>query len=186
MDRGEIETLITRVALNDCAAFDLLYDKVSSKLFGVCLRVLETSVEAEDALQDTFVKIWLHADRYKVNGLSPMTWLITIARNTSLDRLRARKRGHRDTVPLIYEIAATGPGVEQSLVNAAELKHLSNCLDRLEDDCGSAIRGVYLDNYTYSEIADRFNVPINTMRTRLRRGLIKLRKYVEDTGLHPH
>jgi RNA polymerase sigma-70 factor, ECF subfamily len=59
--------------------------------FGICLRVLGNRAEAEDALQDVFVKIWRNAERYQVNGLSPMTWLITIARNLSIDRLRARK-----------------------------------------------------------------------------------------------
>jgi RNA polymerase sigma-70 factor (ECF subfamily) len=66
------------------------------KLFGVRLRVLNKRAAAEDAIQDTFVKIWSNADRYNVIGLSPMTWLITIARNTSINRLRARNRGHQD------------------------------------------------------------------------------------------
>ena len=84
-EREEIEQLIARVALKDRAAFELLYDKVSAKLFGVCLRVLNKRTAAEDAMQDTFVKIWNNAGRYQSNGLSPMTWLITIARNTSID-----------------------------------------------------------------------------------------------------
>ena len=79
MDRNEIENLIARVALRDRAAFEQLYDRVSAKLFGVCLRVLNKRAAAEDAMQDTFVKIWKNADRYNANGLSPMTWLITIA-----------------------------------------------------------------------------------------------------------
>ena len=109
MDRQEIENLIARVALKDRAAFDQLYDRVSAKLFGVCLRVLNKRAAAEDAMQDSFVKIWNNADKYNANGLSPMTWLITIARNTSIDRLRARKKGHQDVNTPGFELVSPVP-----------------------------------------------------------------------------
>jgi RNA polymerase sigma-70 factor, ECF subfamily len=176
MDRREIENLIARVALKDRAAFDMLYDQVSAKLFGVCLRVLSKRAAAEDAMQDTFVKIWNNADRYQSNGLSPMTWLITIARNTSIDRLRARKSGHQDIDTPGLELSAPGPSPEQAAVAGSEAKRLIGCLDALEPDRGLAVRGAYLDGQSYADLADRFNVPLNTMRTWLRRGLIALRE----------
>jgi RNA polymerase sigma-70 factor (ECF subfamily) len=176
MDREEIERLIARVALKDQKAFDELYDRVSAKLFGVCLRVLSKRAAAEDAMQDTFVKIWNNADRYNANGLSPMTWLITIARNTSIDRLRARKKGHQDIDTPGFELAASGPNPEQSVVAASEASRLIGCLDQLDTDKGAAIRGAYLDGDTYADLAERFNVPLNTMRTWLRRGLMALRE----------
>ena len=93
----EIEGLIARVALGDRSAFAELYTLTSAKLFGICLRVLDNRPEAEDALQEIFVKIWRNADKYRANGLSPMTWLITVARNHAIDRLRARRAaGRRD------------------------------------------------------------------------------------------
>ncbi|NNE51132.1 MAG: sigma-70 family RNA polymerase sigma factor [Sulfitobacter sp.] len=176
MDRDEIEGLIARVALQDRAAFEELYDRVSAKLFGVCLRVLTKRAAAEDAMQDTFVKIWKNADRYQANGLSPMTWLITIARNTSIDRLRARRKGHQDIDTPGLDLAAPGPSPEQFAIAASEAAKLTDCLDALEADRGAAVRGAYLDGQTYAELADRFNVPLNTMRTWLRRGLIALRE----------
>jgi RNA polymerase sigma-70 factor (ECF subfamily) len=176
MDRQEIEDLIARVALQDRAAFEQLYDRVSAKLFGVCLRVLNSRAAAEDAMQDTFVKIWNNADRYNSNGLSPMTWLITIARNTAIDRLRARKKGHQRLDSPGFELVAPGPTPEQSAVNASEAAKLAGCLETLEGDRGQAIRGAYLDGETYADLAVRFNVPLNTMRTWLRRGLIALRE----------
>ena len=175
MDRDEIENLIARVALKDRAAFDALYDRVSAKLFGVCLRVLTKRAAAEDAMQDTFVKIWNNADRYQVNGLSPMTWLITIARNTSIDRLRARKKGHQNVDAPGFEVAAPGPSPEQYAIASSEAAKLSGCLDQLEADKSAAVRGAYLDGDTYADLAARFDVPLNTMRTWLRRGLIALR-----------
>ena len=84
-DNSQIEALIVKVALADRNAFSLLYDMTSSKLFSVCLSVLNDQQAAEDALQDSYIKIWNKADQYHTNGMSPMTWLITIARNTSID-----------------------------------------------------------------------------------------------------
>jgi len=176
MDRAEIETLIARVALKDKAAFNSLYDRVSAKLFGVCLRVLNKRAEAEDAMQDTFVKIWNNADRYSVNGLSPMTWLITIARNTAIDRLRQRRKGHVDVDTPGLELVASGPSPEQAAIAAGEAAKLSGCLDSLQEDRGAAVRGAYLEGDSYADLAERFDVPLNTMRTWLRRGLISLRE----------
>ena len=89
--RVELEEMIARVALADREAFDALYDATSAKLHAVCLSLLKDRPEAEETLQEVYVRIWQNAARYASNGLSPMTWLITIARNRSIDRLRARK-----------------------------------------------------------------------------------------------
>ena len=86
-----IEELIARTALGRRAAFSELYNLTSAKLFGICLRVLNNRAEAEEVLQEVYITIWQKADRYAVTGNSPMTWLITIARNRAIDRLRARR-----------------------------------------------------------------------------------------------
>ncbi|XDA97501.1 sigma-70 family RNA polymerase sigma factor [Sulfitobacter sp. LCG007] len=176
MDRTQIEALIGRVAQRDRAAFDDLYKATSAKLFGIALRVLGDRSAAEDAIQDTYVKIWNNADRYAANGLSPMTWLITIARNTAIDRLRARKAGRTDMDHVQGELVAFGPTPEQYAVAASEARRLVDCLDALPEDRGAAIRRAYLDGESYADLADRFRVPLNTMRTWLRRGLIALRE----------
>ncbi len=175
-DRKKVEKLIGKVALRDRAAFDGLYEATSAKLFGVCLRVLNDKAAAEDAMQDTYVKIWNNADRYQANGLSPMTWLITIARNTSIDRLRAKKSGNTDFDSVESTLVAPGLTPEQSAVAASEARKLQKCLDGLEKDRAAAVRGAYLDGKSYAELASRFDVPLNTMRTWLRRGLMSLRE----------
>jgi len=83
-------------AAQDCAAFSLLYDATPAKLLGVCLQVLNNRAESEDTLQDVFVNVWQKANLYSVNGYSPMPWLITLARNASIDRLCTRKAGTVD------------------------------------------------------------------------------------------
>lgn len=172
---AKIEALIARCALGDRKAFDALYDATSGKLFAVCVRVLGKSISAEDAMQDAYIKIWSNADRYRVTGRSPMTWLITIARNTAIDRLRAR-RGESDLADYEGIIAAQGPTPEQSAIAASEANRIIHCLDTLPDDRRAAIKGAYLEGQSYTDLADRAGVPLNTMRTWLRRGLNALRE----------
>jgi len=175
MTREEIESLIGSIALGDRKAFQALYDATSAKLLGVCLRILKDRSAAEDALQDSFVKIWKNADRFAVNGYSPMTWLITIARNTAIDRLRATKQ-NADIADFTDTIAASGPTAEGRVIAAAEARRVSACFNELDADRSAAIKGAYLDGLPYKDLADRHGVPLNTMRTWLRRGLIALRE----------
>ena len=144
--------------------------------FGICLRVLGNRAEAEDALQDVFVKIWRNAERYQVNGLSPMTWLITIARNLSIDRLRARKTAQGAGLEEADDLASASPGPEALAIAASERGQIVDCMAELEADKSDAVRRAYLMGETYQELADRYSVPLNTVRTWLRRSLIKLKE----------
>lgn len=173
--KTDLEALIARIALGDTPAFEGLYDATSAKLLGVCLRVLRERAAAEDAMQDAYVKIWNGAGKYKVTGHSPMTWLITIARNTAIDRLRARK-SEDDIADYEDRFAARGATPEQAVLAASEANRILACLGELEDDRRAAIKGAYLDGETYKDLSERFDVPLNTMRSWLRRGLASLRE----------
>lgn len=178
----EIEDYIGKVALGDRQALSALYDRTSAKLFGVCLRVLKDRAAAEDALQEVYLKVWRNANRYASNGLSPMTWLITIARNTAIDALRARKRagqGAETGMEVAERIAAPGPTPEAAAVAAGEARRIGACMEELEEDRRAAVRGAYLEGKTYAELAAAAGVPLNTMRTWLRRSLIKLRECLQ-------
>src|SRR3990170_3569533 len=111
MTPQDISNLIVRTSMKDRAAFDLLYRQTNAKLFGVCLRVLNDRAEAEEALQEVFVKIWTKADRFAVSDLSPISWLVAIARNHSIDRIRARRRPAVD-IDTALDIADHNPGPE--------------------------------------------------------------------------
>ncbi|MXQ07828.1 sigma-70 family RNA polymerase sigma factor [Alphaproteobacteria bacterium GH1-50] len=171
----DIEAMIARVALRDRAAFAALYDATSAKLFGVCLRVLNNRSEAEDTLQEVYLRIWAKADTYAVTGHSPMTWLITVARNLAIDRLRKRKP---ETAPPgdMDELPASAPGPEAVAMERSERARIAACLEELDEGKADAVRSVYLDGLTYQDLATRHDVPLNTMRTWLRRSLIKLRE----------
>lgn len=177
--REEIDALIARIALRDRAALGALYDKTSAKLFGICLRILNDRAEAEDALQEVYVKIWSNCGRYVAGCNSPMTWLITIARNCAIDMLRARAPEGAG-VEQLETRPDPGPTPEASVMAGDEARRIARCLDRLEAGKSAAVRGAYLGGESYSALAARFDVPVNTMRTWLRRSLMKLRECLQE------
>ncbi|MEH6950359.1 sigma-70 family RNA polymerase sigma factor [Nitrobacter sp. NHB1] len=174
----DITKLIVRVSMKDRTAFDLLYRATSAKLFGVCLRVLSDKSDAEEALQEIFVKIWMKADRFVVSELSPISWLVAVARNHAIDRIRAR--GERTAgIDHAIDIADERPDPEAQAVTGGEHDRLVSCLGELEADRAAVVRGAYLNGDSYAELAERFAVPLNTMRTWLRRSLMKLKECLE-------
>ena len=175
----EISRLLASVALHDRSAFDTLYQHTSAKLFGVVLRLLKNGAEAEDALQEIYVKVWQRADQYAVSRASAMSWLIAIARNHAIDRLRTRRATYEE-LDEANAVADETPGPEALAEAGGERKRIEICMQRLEDRVANAVRGAYLDGYSYQELADRHAVPLNTMRTWLRRSLLKLRKCLEE------
>lgn len=175
---AEITQLLSRVALRDRAAFKALYDRTSAKLFGVTLRILSNRTEAEDALQEVFIKVWQRAEGYRPDAASPMTWLITIARNHAIDKVRARRGGHTD-IEEAFDLADSGMNPEQSAINTDDGNRIDDCMKSLKPDRAEAVRRVYVEGESYNELADRLSVPLNTVRTWLRRSLLALRECLE-------
>jgi len=171
----DLDEMIARISLADRQAFSRLYDCTSSKLFGVCLRVLKNRASAEDALQETYMKIWRYAGNYQSGGISPMTWLITIARNTSIDKLRAT-RDTDDIADMEGTLAAPGLTPEQAVIAGGEAMRIAICLGQLDDPRDKAVRGAYLEGRSYAELAETLDIPLNTVRTWLRRSLISLKE----------
>jgi RNA polymerase sigma-70 factor, ECF subfamily len=174
----DVTKLIVRVSMKDRGAFDLLYRQTSAKLFGVCVRILNDRAEAEEALQEVFVKIWTKADRFAASDLSPISWLAAIARNHAIDRLRARKPSSEDLDEALG-VADPAPDPEAAALASGEGERVHRCLEELEKDRAEAVRRAYLRGESYAELAERYSVPLNTMRTWLRRSLIKLRECLE-------
>lgn len=172
---ADIADLIARTAIRDRTAFRTLYERTSAKLFGVTLRILRDRAEAEEALQEVYVKVWQRADRYVAGGYSPISWLVAIARNHALDVLRAR-RPVADDIDVALEVPDGAPDPERAAIDRGERSQIELCLAKLEPDRAAAVRGAYLDGYSYEELATRYDVPLNTMRTWLRRSLLRLRE----------
>lgn len=178
MTPQDITKLIVRTSMKDRAAFDALYAATSAKLFGICLRVLNDRSEAEEVLQEVFVKVWTKADRFAISELSPISWLVAVARNQAIDRIRSRKMPTAE-LDTALGIADERPTPEALAVAGGESDRMHQCLDELEPDRAAAVRGAYLEGESYAELAERYKVPLNTMRTWLRRSLMKLRECLE-------
>jgi RNA polymerase sigma-70 factor, ECF subfamily len=179
MTGTDISKLIVRVSLRDRRAFDSLYRQTSAKLFGVCLRVLNDRSEAEEALQEVYVKVWNKADRFAVSELSPISWLVAVARNHAIDRVRARRRPAAELDEAALEVADPAPNPEALAVAESEGERVHRCLAELDAERAAAVRGAYLSGESYAELAARHGVPLNTMRTWLRRSLLKLKECLE-------
>ena len=179
LERAEIDELLSRCALGDRSAFRRLYDLAAPKLYGVSLRILGNRGDAEDAAQEAFVKIWHSAGRYRPERGGGAGWLVAIARNVAIDRLRARRAPTRDIADMV-DLADPGPTPEATAASTDERRRIARCLDRLPADRARAVQAAYVEGYSYADLARSLDVPINTIRTWLRRSLIALRKCLES------
>jgi RNA polymerase sigma-70 factor (ECF subfamily) len=170
---------LTAVAGGDRAAMADLYRRTSAKLFGICLRLLQSEAEAEEVLQETYVTIWRKAALFDSAKASPITWLAVVARNKAVDRLRGR--GPRPTAGLeeAADIADPEASALDRLEDAQERRRLTGCLDELDPRTGHMIRSAFLDGATYPDLAEREGVPLGTMKSWIRRGLLRLRGCLE-------
>ena len=171
----EHAALMRRCATGERAALRQLYEATSAKLFAVCLRILSDREEAEDVLQEVYVTIWRRADRFDAARASVMTWVSTIARNRSIDRLRARgPLAYADQVDDL-EIADGGVSAEALMVTAGEEGRLHHCLGELDARTEKVIRTAFFEGVTYEALARRMDTPLGTVKSWVRRGLAKLK-----------
>jgi RNA polymerase sigma-70 factor (ECF subfamily) len=178
--RIELAAALARVAAGDRAALRTVYQDTAAKLFGVCLRILHDRSEAEDVLQEVYVTVWRKAKAFDPGRASPISWLVAIARNRAIDRLRAGALRRR-TEPIDAAAAVTDPatGALERLEVAQQHRRLAACLDQLPPTHAAAIRAAFLDGATYEELAARMSVPLGTMKSWIRRSLLKLRACLE-------
>ena len=181
-DRADLERLLARTALRDHDAFAELYRLTSAKLFGVVLRILPRRSEAEEVLQVAYYRIWSHADRFASARGSPITWMAAIARNAAIDRRRSRASREadrtsstRDDATGIESVADERPSPEAATIRTDDARRLGRCMDELDERHAFAIRRAFLGGATYREIAGELAVPENTIKTWVRRSLVRLR-----------
>lgn len=171
-----------RVGNGDRAALADVYSRTSGKLFGICLRICGERQAAEDVLQEVYLTVWKRAAGYEPGRASPITWLATIARNRAIDWRRAQ--GNRVMAPIeeIEPIADGAPLVSDAMLAAEGEAQLHLCLDSLEDRQRVAIRSAFFGGATYAELADQESVPLGTMKSWIRRGLMRLKECLDRDG----
>ena len=178
-------TLIQRIVGRDETAVAELYDRHGRIVYSVLLRILRRPSDAEDALQEVFVRVWTRAETYDARLGSPVAWLLRIARNRAIDRLRAkRSRGELDPAADTHELdaaAQAGPADNPALFaeGAAAAGAVRTALAALPEAQRVLIEAAFFDGYTHQELAARFGVPLGTVKTRIRTGLTAMRGRLE-------
>jgi len=177
--RARLAHALALTAGGDADALREVYDLTSAKLFGVCLRILNDRQEAEDVLQEVYVTVWRRAASFDPARGSPVTWLATLARNRAIDRLRSRGRGTSEPVEAAAHVPDPGPGALAMLEASEDRAQLIDCIGELEKRSADAIRQAFFGGYTYAQLAKRAGVPLGTMKSWVRRALMKLRECLE-------
>jgi RNA polymerase sigma-70 factor, ECF subfamily len=178
--RKQLSAAIRRAAGGDRAALRLVYDETAAKLFGVCLRILNDRSEAEDVLQEVYLTVWRKAAAFDESKASPITWLVAIARNRAIDRLRSGGVSRlSEPIEAAEAVSDPSPLAEEMVVSGQEHARLSGCLDELDERAANAIKSAFIGGATYEELARSSGVPLGTMKSLIRRGLAKLRACLE-------
>lgn len=168
-----LNVLLLSCATGNRLAFEAMYHATSARLFGICLHYSGNRAEAEEVLQEVYIMAWLKAPRFDPQLASAMTWLATIARNKAIDRRRA----HRPHAPLetIPELPTQDDSIPDSLEREQQGSQLDRCLETLEEAQQRYIRVAFFEGCSYAELAERHGIALGTMKSWIRRGLLRLR-----------
>ena len=170
------EELIEALQRHDKIAAEALYDMYSAALFGVILRIIQNNEVAEDLLQETFVKIWNSFPSYSADKGRLFTWMVNIARNLSIDKIRSKDYKNQ-TKNHELEINVTFIDANRNTTYKPELLGVKDLVDKLKPEQKVILDLVYFKGYTHLEAADELSIPLGTIKTRLRMAIMQLRKY---------
>ena len=176
-----LAALLAQAGLGNRAAFADLYEATKSKLFAVSLRIVRERHIAEEVLQDSFVNIWNNATKYAVGQSAPMTWMTAIVRNRSLDIVRrpfAEVQDEDDFYATNME--DTRPGPDEQLVARRDQAKIEQCMKALDGEQQQTISLAFFQGLSHSEVANHLGKPLGTVKTHIRRGLLKLKGCLES------
>lgn len=175
--------LLKRLTARDPDALGELYDRHSHLVFGLILRILRDRGEAEDVLQEVFVQVWNRASSYDADLGPPVAWLLGIARNRAIDRLRAEGTRQRtiDGAPMPESVETP-----ETITGATERqRQIHSALDTLPTEQRDLIERAYFYGSTQAEMAAELNLPLGTVKTRVRTGLQTLRTLLARRQVEP-
>jgi RNA polymerase sigma-70 factor, ECF subfamily len=182
--------LLDRITRRDQAGLAELYDRHCRLLFSLILRILRDRGEAEDVLQEVFIRVWDRADSYNPTLGTPAAWLVRISRNRAIDRLRSRtvRAGvHAPELERPEQIADPAPesDPERYAASTEERRVIVEALAALPPEQRLLIESAFYEGYTQSELAERFDLPLGTVKTRIRTGMQSLRRALAVLGGGP-
>jgi RNA polymerase sigma-70 factor (ECF subfamily) len=175
-DAPALDALLARVARGDEAAFEQTYDQVADAVFGLVRRVVRDPAQSEEVTQEVLVEVWRTASRYEPARGSAMAWIMTMAHRRAVDRVRSEqaasdrqaRAANREQVVVYDEVA-------EDVETRLDRERVRRCLDTLTDLQRQSMALAYYEGYTYREVAELLTVPLGTVKTRMRDGMIRMR-----------
>ncbi|MEO1309966.1 MAG: sigma-70 family RNA polymerase sigma factor [Pseudomonadota bacterium] len=168
---SDVADLLRRIAARDRPAFDALYQATAPHLYAIALRILKSSVDAEEAVQETYLKIWTKGHLFEEQGVSANAWLTSIARNTAIDKARRRSRTERHGELKDDLLVDDAPDPEALAARSSEAAAVRACLEELPADRRTLLRRAFFEGLSYPEIAERTETALSTVKSRIRRSL---------------
>jgi RNA polymerase sigma-70 factor (ECF subfamily) len=178
--------MVEQMAMGRQEALARLYDETSPMLNGLLLRILERPEDAEEVLLDVYMKAWKYAARYSDQRGSVQAWLMIMARNAAIDRIR-QKRAQPKTTP--FELESTpepesgDASPEEQTVERERRRKVQIVLRELPPEQREAVELAFFGGLTHAELAERLREPLGTIKSRIRMGLIRLRGLIEEPGI---
>ncbi|WP_115462109.1 RNA polymerase sigma factor [Winogradskyella aurantiaca] len=166
------QRIISYLQQGDKRALNLLYENYSGSLFGVILKVTSNQELAEDALQETFVKVWKNASKYDPKKAKLFTWLYRIARNTAIDKLRSYNNRHHKEV----QIDKSDVYILPTMNINQDVMDIKKHLETLDEKYQIVIKALYFEGLTQQEASEELEIPLGTVKSRLKIGLRELKK----------
>ncbi|WP_290966811.1 sigma-70 family RNA polymerase sigma factor [Gracilimonas sp.] len=174
---------MARIKARDASALSELYDQYNRLLFGLILSILKKREEAEDTLQEVFTQIWEKAEQFDLERGTVYTWIVSLTRNKSIDRLRSKVYKEQkkqstslDNEDVFYPLYSDETDPLENTILTDRAKKLRDALDQISDKQRKVLQVAYFNGMSQSEIADEYDIPLGTVKTRMRDGMIKLRE----------
>jgi len=188
----DLSRLLARASLGDRAAFATLYERTSSHLFAVVLRINRDRAQAEDILQEVYVNVWRAASSFDAAQSQPLTWLTSIARNRAIDSLRRSQTqpqlrtvspaidGRESEDDDVYDtVADEAPGPLDLLSRATDARALAACMDRLSALQRQSVALAFYQGLSHAEVAEQLRQPLGTVKSWVRRSLMTLKSCLQ-------
>ncbi|MEO9547443.1 MAG: RNA polymerase sigma factor [Crocinitomicaceae bacterium] len=168
------EEIVSRLLKGDPEACSALYDQYAGSLYGVILKIVRSEDDAQDVLQDAFVKIWKNIKKFDRSKGTLFTWMLNIARNTAIDKYRKLKKEGKVEIQIVE--SGVGMSAEHSNEQSTDKIGLKEEVKKLNPEHQLMIDYIYFQGYTQQEVADELEMPLGTVKTRVRSAVIELRK----------
>ncbi|WP_326656505.1 sigma-70 family RNA polymerase sigma factor [Streptomyces sp. NBC_00385] len=171
-----LDQLMLRTADGDREAFTAVYDRTAGPVMGLVHRVLRDPAQSEEVVQEVLLEVWRTSGRFEPGRGSAMTWIMTLAHRRAVDRVRASQAGaDRERQVALLDPGPPFDDVTEQVENHLEWQRVRRCVHALTDIQREAVALAYYGGLTYREVAQSLSVPLGTVKTRLRDGLIRLR-----------